>query len=167
MKLDLSTLPPGTKIGRSLQESIDDIFAAQKDVVVDAIVVRGRRRDGVDSGRGDEVVRPTSRRHRQNPTEARFQSEVLDRWKAEKLIAGYAFEPMKLLVAAAGPDTRASWITLDFLTWNMAGLVAYETKGWWRSRDRVRTKVAAERHEWLRIAGVRRISGEWKYEWFS
>jgi hypothetical protein len=160
VKFDLSSLPPGAKVGRSLQESLDDILdvATDRDRDSDHRVVRG-----VPAQQADRSVR----RGRMNPTEIRFQSEVLDHWKTYKLIDGFAFEPMKLLVAAAGPDTRASWLTLDFLTWNIAGLVAYEIKGWWRSRDRVRTKVAAERHEWLRIAGVRRISGEWKYEWFS
>ena len=45
-------------------------------------------------------------------------------------------------------------------------LEIHEVKGHWRSRDRIRFKVAAEMNPWFRFLGVMREHGEWIYERF-
>lgn len=135
------------------------------------LLANGVSADQLAAAKGGAVAdrAPSPRRRgRMNATEARFVREVVEPMARAGEIDGWAFEPIRLLVAAAGEDTKSAWYTPDVVTWGRAGLVAYEVKGFWRSRDRVRVKVAAERHPWVAIVAVtREKGGGWKSERFG
>lgn len=114
-----------------------------------------------------QTSEPKRRRGVMNGLETRFAREVLDVMKAAGEIDGYAFESMKLLVAAAGDETKASYYCLDFVTWKGAVVRGFETKGWWRPAERLRVKVVAERNPWIAISGVRWEGRAWVYERFG
>ena len=99
-----------------------------------------------------------------NKTEARYASEVLDVRKAAGEIAEYWYESVKLRLA------DGSWFTVDFFVMLSDGrLEAHEVKGHWRTAERVRIKVAAERYPFIFTSAQRRRKkegGGWKVEEF-
>lgn len=99
-----------------------------------------------------------------NKTEARYASEVLDVRKALGEVADYWYESIKLRLA------DGSWFTVDFFVMLADGrLQAHEVKGHWRTAERVRIKVAAERYPFLFFSAQRRKKkdgGGWRIESF-
>ena len=99
-----------------------------------------------------------------NRTEARYASEVLDVRKALGEVAEYWYESIKLRLA------DGSWFTVDFFVMLKDGrLEAHEVKGHWRTAERVRIKVAAERYPFLFYSAQRRKKkdgGGWSVEAF-
>lgn len=108
---------------------------------------------GVSAGR---------RRHVQgqmNGLEAAYESEVL----RPRLLAGelvhYEYEALKLRLA------DKTWYTGDFLVETVAGfLESHEVKGHWEEHNRVKWKVAAEHHSWLRFFAITKEGGLWIVE---
>jgi hypothetical protein len=99
-----------------------------------------------------------------NKTEARYASEILDVRKALGEVAEYWYESVKLRLA------DGSWFTVDFFVMLADGrLEAHEVKGHWRTAERVRIKVAAERYPFIFTSAQRRKKkegGGWKVESF-
>lgn len=99
-----------------------------------------------------------------NKTEARYSTEVLDVRKALGEVAEYWYESVKLRLA------DGSWFTVDFFVMLADGrLEAHEVKGHWRTAERVRIKVAAERYPFIFTSAQRRKKkdgGGWKIESF-
>lgn len=87
---------------------------------------------------------------------------VLEEQRHEGLIRWYRYEPMKLNLA---PRTT---YTPDFLVVTMTGqLEMYEVKGYWRPKDRIKTKIAAALFPFMRFKGAYQHCGNWHYEEFK
>jgi len=93
---------------------------------------------------------------------------VLEPERLAGVIAGYEFEPMRLLLA----DSKAGrcYYTTDWLC-RLPGmdergrfLRCDEVKGYWREAARVRIKVAADRYPWIHFRAVTKKDGVWSVE---
>ena len=105
---------------------------------------------------------PQKRRGRMNQTEAEYAALLRD----DPTVARFEFESLKLRLA------NGTWYTPDFFVVYRDGREQIvEVKGHWRSRDRVRVKVAARLYgwRWTFLAVVkrrRRDGGGWSTETF-
>ena len=96
-----------------------------------------------------------------NKTE-RLYAAHLEALKWAGTILGWAYEPVKLRLAAA------TFYTPDFLVIRADGAMElHEVKGHWEDDARVKIKVAAEQHPWFRFLAVRARGGVWEIERFG
>lgn len=94
-----------------------------------------------------------------NKLETAYQ-EYLELRRLAGEIAWYAFEPVKLRLAAN------TFYTPDFLVMLADGLLEFhECKGFWEDDARVKIKVAAELYPMLFVA-AKRVKGNWETERF-
>jgi hypothetical protein len=90
----------------------------------------------------------------------------------------FIYHPVKLKIATGRQD---AWYTPDFRvrakvalmytpgedpTIDATQTILYEVKGYWRTADRLRVKVAAGLYPEYIFVGVTRVKGEWRYENF-
>jgi hypothetical protein len=93
----------------------------------------------VDELLGVARPEPEKRRGRMNNTEAAY-AVVL---KHDPAVDRFEFEAIKLRLA------DGTWITVDFWVLYVDGREEmHEVKGFWRSRDRARIKIAARLYGW-------------------
>lgn len=79
--------------------------------------------------------------------------------KAAGEIGGYAFEPIKLRLA------DRTWYEVDFLVEAGDGVMeVHEFKGFWEEDARIKWKVAAEQHPWLRFFAITEKGGSYVVE---
>lgn len=96
-----------------------------------------------------------------NKTE-RLYAAHLEALKRAGTILGWAYEPVKLRLAAA------TFYTPDFLVIRADGAMElHEVKGHWEDDARGKIKVAAEQHPWFRFLAVRARGGVWEIERFG
>jgi hypothetical protein len=94
-----------------------------------------------------------------NKTEQAYQQHLELRRLAGE-IAWYAFEPLKLRLAAN------TFYTPDFLVMLTDGLLeVHECKGFWEDDARVKIKVAAALYP-LTFIAAKRVKGNWEMESF-
>lgn len=63
---------------------------------------------------------------------------------------------------------EGAWYKPDFFVIKDTGHVEiYEVKGFWRSRDRVRTKTAASSYPYFSWYGAMWVKGQWQFEKFK
>lgn len=90
-------------------------------------------------------------------------ARLLDNLHRAGEILWWQYEPIKLKLA------RSTFYTPDFM-WldNQGQLWCDEVKGFWRDDARVKIKVAAREHPYLRFRAVQKDKsfGDWKYEEF-
>ena len=93
-----------------------------------------------------------------NKTERRFYEFL----QAQSDIVHIDFNVWRCKIA------EGAWYKPDFLVIRDTGRVEiYEVKGFWRSRDRVRTKVAASSYPYFNWFGAQYEKGQWKFEEFK
>ena len=102
-----------------------------------------------------------------NKLETRF-AEQLEAWKLAGEVAWWDREPIRVRLASGAwykPDFVAESLPVCSATTNpnLGRLIAFEVKGHWREAARVRIKVAADRHRWLRFVVVTWDNG-WVFE---
>lgn len=94
-----------------------------------------------------------------NKLEAEYASAVLEPLHLAGEIVHYAFEPLKLRLA------DRTYYDFDFLVQTGdAALEAHEVKGFWEDDARVKFKVAAELHGFLRFYAITKEKGIWYAE---
>lgn len=100
------------------------------------------------------------------------QSDASRRNKTEQ-----AFWEMQLIRKRAGETHDCLWEPFNLrladntfykpdcvVIGNDGRITVYEVKGFWRDDARVKIKVAARQHYYLKFVAVSRKRGEWKYE---
>jgi len=77
-------------------------------------------------------------------------------------IKHYEFEPIKLRLA------DKTFYTPDFLVITNDGILEmHETKGFWRDDAKVKIKVAAEQHFYIKFIAIQLKAGKWLTEEFQ
>jgi len=96
-----------------------------------------------------------------NKTESRFYTYLRD--SADIVHIDFNSWRCKLATTQA----KDAWYKPDFFVIRQTGKVdIYEVKGFWRSRDRVRIKVAASLYPYFNWYGAMLEKGQWKFERF-
>ena len=99
-----------------------------------------------------------------NGLEKKF-SLYLDDLMAKKEILWWKFEGIKLCLTDS--DKRTTY-TPDFAVLNADGtMTIYETKGFWQSSARVKTKVAADMFWMFKFIGAQWKKKQWVFEEFE
>lgn len=94
-----------------------------------------------------------------NKTEAKYAEHLRLRQLAYGDVQDFWYEGMKLRLA---DNTSYS---PDFIVLRNDGtLEAHEVKGFWRDDARVKWKVAAQIHYYMKFVAVQLVRGEWKME---
>lgn len=94
-----------------------------------------------------------ARSDKMNKTELAYARNLLMRLKAGEIVR-FEFEPFNLRLA------DGTYYRPDFVLQYPDGrLEIHEVKGFFRERDKVRTKVAAEIHNWFKFYVVKRADG--------
>jgi hypothetical protein len=93
----------------------------------------------------------------------RDYAAYLDTLKAAGMVEWWAYEAVRLRIA---DGKREAFYKPDFTVILVAGETEFhECKGFWRTADRLRIKVAASRFPW-RFIGIQRDGAGWKREEF-
>ena len=96
-----------------------------------------------------------------NKTESRFYAYL----RSHSDIVHIDFNAWRCKLATT--QAKDAWYKPDFFVIRDTGKVEiYEVKGFWRSRDRVRIKVAASLYPYFNWYGAMLEKGEWKFERF-
>ena len=96
-----------------------------------------------------------------NKTESRFYTYL----RSHSDIVHIGFNSWRCKLATT--QAKDAWYKPDFFVIRDSGRVEiYEVKGFWRSRDRVRIKVAASLYPYFNWYGAMLEKGEWKFERF-
>jgi hypothetical protein len=94
-----------------------------------------------------------------NKLEAEYAGAILEPLRLAGEIVHYAFEPLKLRLA------DRTYYDFDFLVQPADGsLEAHEVKGFWEDDARVKWKMAAELHGYLRFYALTKEKGVWYAE---
>ena len=96
-----------------------------------------------------------------NKTESRFYAYL----RSHSDIVHIDFNAWRCRLATT--QAKDAWYKPDFFVIRDTGKVEiYEVKGFWRSRDRVRIKVAASLYPYFNWYGAMLEKGQWKFERF-